>query len=314
MAGAPVRAQQDPVTWTTTQKVTVTVHKDAQAREVQVVVSGSAVTATVDQKDVPESRIVKKDGGKVQVLSESGKEVATVSMQGARGLYGDWRGQLGHLQTDVGQLTVALPRKATLGVQLGEVDESLAAHLDVRPDESILVLSVTGGGAAERAGLAPHDLITRIDGTSPASREKLGEVLATKKAGDTVTLGILRKGAAAEVKVRLADEDLKHTPQLQMLPKLSTYLVDTRKAHDAWKVLTHSDPTAARQWKFDALKAGDYLKAFDYLKRHQVQPPVEKETSDLKADLKDLREQLRQLGQLLQQMRDARQETQRKEH
>lgn len=52
-----------------------------------------------------------------------------------------------------------------------------------------LIAAVVTGGPADRAGLAPGDVITSIDGSSLGSNSQLTTVLAGKKVGQQVTVG-----------------------------------------------------------------------------------------------------------------------------
>jgi membrane-associated protease RseP (regulator of RpoE activity) len=52
------------------------------------------------------------------------------------------------------------------------------------------VTTVTAGGPAEKAGLVQGDLILSVDGTAVDRQHQLTDIIAAKKAGDTVTLSV----------------------------------------------------------------------------------------------------------------------------
>ncbi|GHD87235.1 S1C family serine protease [Streptomyces naganishii] len=59
------------------------------------------------------------------------------------------------------------------------------------------IVAVTRGGAADRAGLKPGDIITELDGTRITDVQTLTEALAAKSPGDQVTIGYSRDGRTA---------------------------------------------------------------------------------------------------------------------
>jgi len=67
-----------------------------------------------------------------------------------------------------------------------------------------VVVSVTPGGPAARAGITPGSIITSIDGQPVGSPSDVSSVLATLAPGQTVTINIVRPdGSNAMVKVKL---------------------------------------------------------------------------------------------------------------
>jgi S1-C subfamily serine protease len=67
-----------------------------------------------------------------------------------------------------------------------------------------VVAAVTPGGPAARAGIAPGDVITSIDGQPILSSVDVAEALARLTSGQTVQIAIKKRdGASAIVKVTL---------------------------------------------------------------------------------------------------------------
>ncbi len=78
-----------------------------------------------------------------------------------------------------------------------------------------LVASVVAGGPAEKAGLKQGDVILSVDGTTADATNTLGDLIAAKKAGDTVTLSVRTQGQAPrDVKVALEKNPSKDAPYL----------------------------------------------------------------------------------------------------
>ncbi|NBC97142.1 MAG: PDZ domain-containing protein [Deinococcus-Thermus bacterium] len=99
----------------------------------------------------------------------------------------------------------------SLGV---EVDERVNAMARRQGVEGVLVLGVTPGSAAERAGLeparatrdgriVPGDVIVGLGGTEVRSVEDLFAALDSRSAGEETTLRIRREGATEEMTVTL---------------------------------------------------------------------------------------------------------------
>ena len=65
------------------------------------------------------------------------------------------------------------------------------------------IVTVTGGGPADRAGLRPGDVIEAVDGTPTQDTQALAGVLAAAHPGDHITLSIIREGHAQDVELTL---------------------------------------------------------------------------------------------------------------
>jgi serine protease DegQ len=70
-------------------------------------------------------------------------------------------------------------------------------------DGGVVVRRVLPGGPAAKAGIAAGDCITRLAGEALKSSRALGEALAEKAAGETVTLTIQRGGKEIDVVIDL---------------------------------------------------------------------------------------------------------------
>lgn len=98
-----------------------------------------------------------------------------------------------------------------LGIQIA--DEQIAERLGVT---GVLVVDVTRGGAAAKAGIQPTrrdnegrlrlgDVLTAIDGKKIESSNDLYLILEKYKVGDAVTVTMLRNGKSAEARVTLEE-------------------------------------------------------------------------------------------------------------
>lgn len=83
-----------------------------------------------------------------------------------------------------------------LGVLTGEALNQQSSQLFFGVDHirGMLVGSVDEGGAAERAGIKPGDVITRVDDTAVIDEQNIILEILNKKPGDTVIVQVYRNG------------------------------------------------------------------------------------------------------------------------
>ncbi|MCH7962287.1 MAG: PDZ domain-containing protein, partial [Planctomycetes bacterium] len=147
---------------------------------ITIEIRNGTVTATINGKKVPKSRI-RREGGTVSILNEDGEVVATVpvAMDGGGIVVGDLHASL---------LSILLRQPEAppvmLGIRMSLVDDDTADALDLDEGEGILIVGVIEGLPAEHAGLQEHDVILRIKGVGLATQEKLHDVLLKKEPGD----------------------------------------------------------------------------------------------------------------------------------
>lgn len=90
-----------------------------------------------------------------------------------------------------------------LGVSVQELTPEAASEKNVPVDKGLLVSSVMDAGPADRAGLMPGDVITKLNGANVSSTNDFISRVQSLKAGDTVTLEISRDQSPMEVGVTL---------------------------------------------------------------------------------------------------------------
>jgi len=83
-----------------------------------------------------------------------------------------------------------------LGVLTGEALDSQSSQLFFGVDHirGMLVESVDNGGAAERAGIRPGDVITQVENTQVGDAENILMEVRNKKPGDTINIQVYRNG------------------------------------------------------------------------------------------------------------------------
>ncbi len=187
---------------------------------------GKVVGAKVNGKEVPADRIRRKDG-KVEILDTDGEVIQSFSVGGEGGAF--WVGPEGqkleqllrlqdpHLFQGGGEggepwrliapgETFA-PPKVMLGINMGTPDDETTEKHGIDPAETILISKVIEGLPADKAGIKEGDIVVKIGGKSPATPEKLRELLRDKDAGDTLKVTVLRDGEERTLTVELAEYD-----------------------------------------------------------------------------------------------------------
>jgi S1-C subfamily serine protease len=100
-----------------------------------------------------------------------------------------------------------------LGVRLQRVEGGLAEALDIEADGGVLLGQVIEGSPADDAGLKEGDIVTSLDGKKVGTPDELRDGIRDRKAGENVSLQVLRDGAKRTVKVTLGKaETSQRTP------------------------------------------------------------------------------------------------------
>jgi S1-C subfamily serine protease len=111
-------------------------------------------------------------------------------------------------------------RRPSLGIRGLPIGPELASDLGLQSDYGVLIVQVVPGGAAERAGLRGGneraylgnspislggDLIVAIDGQQIEDLQDIARVMNNHRAGDTVTLTVIRGKKQMDFKVVLGE-------------------------------------------------------------------------------------------------------------
>jgi S1-C subfamily serine protease len=117
-------------------------------------------------------------------------------------------------------LTLGRVRRPALGVVTLPISPDIADELGLASDYGLLIIRVSPGGAAERAGLRGGseraylgnmpimiggDLIVALDGQEVQDQQQLSRVMNNHRAGDTVKVTIYRGKRKMEVDVTLGE-------------------------------------------------------------------------------------------------------------
>lgn len=97
------------------------------------------------------------------------------------------------------------PSNARLGVIFRMLDEEVAQELDIEQTEGAYIQEVQDDSPASEAGLQEGDIVTAVDGETLTRDLTLRDAIATKNAGDEITLTVLRDGETQEITVTLGE-------------------------------------------------------------------------------------------------------------
>ena len=94
-------------------------------------------------------------------------------------------------------------QRGYLGVQVTEVDASVARQTSARDTKGLYVMKVNPQGAADRAGILPGDIILRVAGKEVNTFSEMMEELGLFSPGDQVDVEYVRNGNSHVTKAQL---------------------------------------------------------------------------------------------------------------
>lgn len=91
-----------------------------------------------------------------------------------------------------------------MGISMADIDSQVRYELQLDEQvEGVVIVEVSSGTAAAKAGLRYGDVITGIDGQDIDAAADVQELVSDHKVGDTITVDILRSGKHLKVEVTL---------------------------------------------------------------------------------------------------------------
>ena len=94
-------------------------------------------------------------------------------------------------------------KRAYLGVDIATMDSNLARELNIAYSQGIWVKALDPEGSAARSGIAPNDIITKINGKNVTTVPELQELIGRSKAGELINLTVVRDGKEKDMSVKL---------------------------------------------------------------------------------------------------------------
>ena len=95
--------------------------------------------------------------------------------------------------------------RGRMGVVIQEVSKDLAESFGLSKTQGALVAAVDKGAAADKAGIAPGDIIIKFDGKPVTESSELPRKVGATKPGSKVPVQLWRKGTALDVVVTMGE-------------------------------------------------------------------------------------------------------------
>lgn len=278
---------------------------DRQTIEVRI--EDGDISVKVDGEEIPADRIIRGDDERIIILDDDGNEIEVFgghSGDGDRarrfrlrfGPRGDAPRGLRGPQFEID----GLHPKVMLGIHLAEPGKALQRHLGLEAGSTTMISALYEGLPAHDAGLDQFDIITAIDGQTPADPHSIHEALADREPGETVTLSVIHEGRAGEIVVTLEAFDADAMQSADLIGggpaihierdfRLPTGDID-------WRGFV-IDPDAAAGQLFRRLErpTRERLEEFQHLLRERAPRQIEERLEQLNDRIDDLMEMLDKL-------------------
>ncbi len=99
-----------------------------------------------------------------------------------------------------------------LGVGIQQLTPELAEEFSVKETDGVLVNEVFSGDPADKAGLRPGDIITKVNDRDVATPSTLAKLIAQNPPGQNITVQVLRGGKNQRYTIQLTERPQKPTP------------------------------------------------------------------------------------------------------
>jgi serine protease Do len=107
------------------------------------------------------------------------------------------------------QLRVGKITRGRIGVAIGPIQANAVKEFGLKDRNGAVVISVSPGSAAAKAGLEPGDVVLAFNGKSIKSRDELVALVVATKPGTTVPVRIVRDGQERTLNVTVEELDLE---------------------------------------------------------------------------------------------------------
>jgi pimeloyl-ACP methyl ester carboxylesterase len=110
-----------------------------------------------------------------------------------------------------------LKRRAFLGVQMQNLNDSTAQALRLKSSQGVLVQAIIPNSTAEKLKLQPQDVILRLNGTPLSNVNEAVARARELQTGEEITLTLARNGKERTVKGAVAPMPTEHAPTVDVL-------------------------------------------------------------------------------------------------
>ncbi|MAG55360.1 MAG: hypothetical protein CMJ83_03630 [Planctomycetes bacterium] len=151
-----------------------------EGKSVEVVLVDGTCRVLVDKKEQP----VDLTAANITVTAADGVELGMVD-----------------LTVTADEYEPEKPRRRVVGIRVKEPEAALAKHSGVKGEDAMVVVHVRENGPAAKAGIELYDVITRVQGQTPATLPRLRSSLEKLEAGDPIVLDVVRAGRARTIRI-----------------------------------------------------------------------------------------------------------------
>jgi serine protease Do len=95
--------------------------------------------------------------------------------------------------------------RAWLGIYMRDVDEKIAAYLELPVAEGVVITEVAKDSPAEKMGIEKYDIIRAINDTKIKTSAEISEAVKDKKPGDRISVKVYREGETKILKGKLGE-------------------------------------------------------------------------------------------------------------
>jgi len=103
--------------------------------------------------------------------------------------------------------------RGRIGVQIAPVTKEVAESIGLGKPAGALVQNAEAGGPADKAGVEPGDIITKVDGKVVEKSGDLPRIIGDTKPGTKSTLQVFRRGSTKDIVVTVAELEAERPAQ-----------------------------------------------------------------------------------------------------
>ena len=182
-------------------------------------------------------------------------------------------------------------KETFIGIGLGApLSDEVRAQLPIQPGEGISVSHVMPDSPAARAGVEQHDILVRLDEQILVAPDQFKTLVKMHKPGDTLKIGLFRKGERKDVSVTLTEQEVSEVRDV---------LRYISQPHVKWEEKLNTLKDRAPLWRDKLKEAKDKFPGIVVDKQAFV-VGVDGTVKKLEGELENVENVIRNLGEKLE--------------